>query len=779
MAITAPEPLELWAARWTDQPRESEQRRLIWDRPSALAQELFPGYRPAPHLAPIDEAYIDALNGKVDRIVISLPPQVGKSTTAAEAGPLWWLHVRPRSRVTVASYASKLAIDRGEKVRDTLITSSRRLNLELTAGSRAAAEWDLTTGGGMKCMGVGGGLTGFGSDLMIVDDPHKDREEANSRTMRQKVWGWYQSTVESRMAPGAPLILIMCMTGDTPVLMGNGTEKQLRDVRPGDTVATYENGTVTTSTVRNWANQGPDAVYSLRMKSGTVVRANARHPFLTVDENGVESWRRLRDLNPGDAIVRAMHPEGVCSESNARLTGASPPPSARACACSITAKPDGQQVIVRRPPTRGLDGVSGSKAAMGSRPTSMTVCLPSKMVGARSAGPYPKRSTDRSTGLTSSALITTTTQELCEACSATTATSSLAAGTRPPSSVPPLSTWSIGKDEVESIELNGCEDVFDIEVERTHNFIANGLTTHNTRWHEDDLTARVLTNEGRVEEGGRWRVISIPAIAEGKDAKGNLIIDPLGRQPGDPLTNPKLPGADRATLLEFWTQKRKSSGPREWPALYQQRPAPPEGAVWQFEWINMARRETREVPTTLKTIVAVDPSGTAKQTSDECGVVVVARSHDGHGWVLDDRSKIATPAEWGRVVCQAAIDWDCAEIVAEQNQGYEMVQDVMRNAWRELQRSDPKAAELPMPRVVKAHSRIGKVLRAEPVAAMYEQLIVHHVGDALDALEDQMLTWTGDGDSPDRVDALVHGLTYLLKRGGGPARSQSVAGMRL
>lgn len=508
MTITTPdEAISAWAARWSDARHEDEQRKLIWDRPSALAQELFPGYRSAPHLKPIDDAYIDALNGKVDRIVISLPPQVGKSTTAAEAGPLWWLHVRPRARVTVASYAAKLATDRGEKVRDTIITSSRRLNLELTAGSRAAAEWDLVSGGGMKCMGVGGGLTGFGSDLMIVDDPHKDREEANSGTIRRKVWGWYQSTVESRMAPGAPLILIM------------------------------------------------------------------------------------------------------------------------------------------------------------------------------------------------------------------------------------------------------------------------------TRWHEDDLTARVLANEGRVEDGGRWRVISIPAIAEGKDAKDNAIIDPLGRAPGDPLTNPKLPGADRATLLEFWTQKRRSSGPREWPALYQQRPAPPEGAVWKFDWINLARREVPDVPPTLKRIVAVDPSGTAKQTSDECGIVVVGRSHDGHGWVLDDRSKIATPAEWGRTVCQAAIDWDCTEIVAEQNQGYEMVQDVLKNAWAKIE--DPRAQHLVRPRVVKAHSRIGKVLRAEPIAAVYERLEVHHVGDALDELEDQMTGWTGDGDSPDRVDALVHGLTYLLKGAPGPARSRSVAGQVL
>ncbi|MGC7970003.1 Hint domain-containing protein, partial [Salmonella enterica] len=80
--------------------------------------------------------------------------------------------------------------------------------------------------------------------------------------------------------------------GDTPVLMADGSERPLRDIRPGDEVATYEGGRLTTSTVKNWRNNGPDSIYRIRMKSGVEVRANARHPFLTV-KDGNETWTRL------------------------------------------------------------------------------------------------------------------------------------------------------------------------------------------------------------------------------------------------------------------------------------------------------------------------------------------------------------------------------------------------------------------------------------------------------------------------------------------------------
>ncbi|MGZ7356436.1 hypothetical protein ACXWRW_10100, partial [Streptococcus pyogenes] len=91
---------------------------------------------------------------------------------------------------------------------------------------------------------------------LLIDDPFKNQQQADSAREREKVWEWWTSVAQTRLAPGAAVILIMCMTGDTPVLMADGSERPLRDIRPGDEVATYEGGRLTTSTVKNWRNNG-------------------------------------------------------------------------------------------------------------------------------------------------------------------------------------------------------------------------------------------------------------------------------------------------------------------------------------------------------------------------------------------------------------------------------------------------------------------------------------------------------------------------------------------
>src|SRR6185312_7122864 len=89
----------------------------------------------------------------------------------------------------------------------------------------------------------------------------------------------------------------------------------------------------------------------------------------------------------------------------------------------------------------------------------------------------------------------------------------------------PLDTFEITTDEIVSITPFGYEEVFDLQIDRTENFIANGLVSHNTRWHEDDLAGRLLAQQGAG--GEQWKVLSLPAVAKEDDA--------LGRKPGDPL----------------------------------------------------------------------------------------------------------------------------------------------------------------------------------------------------------------------------------------------------
>lgn len=181
------------------------------------------------------------------------------------------------------------------------------------------------------------------------------------------------------------------------------------------------------------------------------------------------------------------------------------------------------------------------------------------------------------------------------------------------------------------------------------------------------------------------------------------------------------------------------------------------GALWQRSSIDDSRR--REAPEELeRIIVAVDPAASSEEGSDETGIVVVgcARDADGYmrGYVLADRTIRGAPDVWAKRAVSAYREFEADRIVAEKNQGGEMVEAVI------------KAADRNVP-VNLVHASRGKLVRAEPISALYEQGRVHHVG-RFDELEDQMCTFSIDYDrkngSPDRMDALVWGLSFLFNK---------------
>lgn len=185
-----------------------------------------------------------------------------------------------------------------------------------------------------------------------------------------------------------------------------------------------------------------------------------------------------------------------------------------------------------------------------------------------------------------------------------------------------------------------------------------------------------------------------------------------------------------------------------------------EGALWATELINETRISKEELPKLIRKVVAVDPAATSKESSDETGIGTSGRSAIGHGFVLEDHSGHYSPAEWGRKAVQLhdRIGADC--IVAESNQGGEMVEDVIKNAAKKL--FDEGARETPAIKVKLIHAKDGKRVRAEPVAQMYEEAAIHHVG-SFPELEDQMTTWdASDGSaSPDRLDWMVYSMIDL------------------
>lgn len=196
-----------------EQKRTHLQRgRILADlgeSPLDLAAKLDRNYHPRPHLKVISDAITEIHKGVNDSLIIVCPPQSGKSVTAAVWTPLWWLLNHPRHRVIVASYSEGLAVKRGKAIRTLIDQHSERLGMSLKYGSTAATDWDLETLGGLKSVGVGSGLTGHPGDLLILDDPHKDRQSADSVVQREAVADWYSSVFLTRRSPGAPVIIIL------------------------------------------------------------------------------------------------------------------------------------------------------------------------------------------------------------------------------------------------------------------------------------------------------------------------------------------------------------------------------------------------------------------------------------------------------------------------------------------------------------------------------------------------------------------------------------------
>ena len=181
-----------------------------------------------------------------------------------------------------------------------------------------------------------------------------------------------------------------------------------------------------------------------------------------------------------------------------------------------------------------------------------------------------------------------------------------------------------------------------------------------------------------------------------------------------------------------------------------------EGALWTTSALEGIRCD--DLPDLDRIVVAVDPSTTGGAASDECGIVVAGfksaeRVQDWRAFVLADCTvQGASPAEWAHAAIRAMEQFGADKLVAEVNQGGQMVQEVLRQV-------DPL---VPYKGV---HASRGKVARSEPVAALYEQGRVRHVR-GLDLLEDQMCRMTAQGydgkGSPDRVDALVWALHELM-----------------
>jgi hypothetical protein len=539
----------------------------------------------------------DVAAGLSPRLMILMPPRHGKSELASVNFPAWHLGRHPEHEFIACSYNLSLAMKFSRMVKQIINDVAYKPVfplLTLDQNNQSTEEWGITgERGGYVAAGIGGPITGKGAHVLVIDDPVKNAEEADSGDGREKVWEWYLSTAYTRLAPGGGVLIIQCMTGDTPVLLPNGTTASLSSLRAGDAVMSYSCGRLVPTRVTAMRSNGHDRVLKITTKSGKIVRANGRHPFLTYHE-GILQWARAKHLTTGHTIV-AVRDSAVSGRAwAAPLLGASCQRSAGGSVPPTMANRSGWTDIARRLRTLCRAAPPASNTATASLLSSTTRWLRRKTAAVLSAV-----SLSHSVRLgTGAALYASTTAMRLGAfggCSATTATLPLDTRELNALRLPWPNTSDFTTDRVISVEPAGTEEVFDLQVEHTENFIANGLVSHNTWWHDDDLSGRIqqMMRTGIDDPDiDQFVVVKYPAIAETDEylaPNGDIVYD----EPGDPsqqlnillrskgeALHPERYDLNKLNRIRALNRKNDGGDGRWWSALYQQNPVPDDGGYF-------------------------------------------------------------------------------------------------------------------------------------------------------------------------------------------------------
>lgn len=189
--------------------RHFEAPARTWTTPGDLAKVITPKTVQTPALDLIDQELVRLMDEPDGRLIISMPPQEGKSTRVAKHFPVWALTQNKDLRIVTASYGQGLANRNGSAIRNAIATHPE-LGLKIAPDNGSKSEWTIDGHeGGVLSVGIGAGVTGRPADMLIIDDPVKDRKEADSETYRENVWEWWTDSASTRLAPGAPVVLIL------------------------------------------------------------------------------------------------------------------------------------------------------------------------------------------------------------------------------------------------------------------------------------------------------------------------------------------------------------------------------------------------------------------------------------------------------------------------------------------------------------------------------------------------------------------------------------------
>jgi predicted phage terminase large subunit-like protein len=589
------------------------------------------------------------------RALVSVPPRHAKTETFLH-GIAWGLAQNPRLQFGYVSYAADFARSKSRRARDL----ARASHVVIRPDADALNEWRTLDGGGVLATGIGGPLTGHGVDILLVDDPHKNREEAESALLRQGVYEWFTSTGVTRVEPHGSIIAVHCIAESEPVLMADGGWLPVESVKPGDQVVAYERGQFVPRRVLAQRQTGTDEI--LRVKSARKsLRVNARHPFLL--ESG--EWCPAGCLLPGDRVVVCDAPVGGeepfddefvwlfgfligdgwvtswkrhnhCKRRNKVYTSRSwclcvaqsvyPELNARVHS-AIT------RYFGRAPKTQNgyyrLDSnAAGRKlvalglhgGAHGKRipPWVYRLTPALKRAFLRGHADADRHEVARCLDSTrissvSKALINDVRLLAISAGLRCGRISSFRERVRAPHSreAKDYECFSVGinfatspekAERIVAIEADGHAPVYDLTVEGAENFVAQGFVVHNTRWHPDDLIGRLQRESEKFEETGgaegeHWDSINLQALDE---------------TTGEALWPERWP----AEVLE---RRRRTIGEYEWAALFQGRPRPRGAKLFRdpvrYDEPSVAER---------RLVIGVDVAATKGSRADWTVAVVLA-----------------------------------------------------------------------------------------------------------------------------------------------------------
>lgn len=807
----------------------------------AFIAAVDPVYKFGTHLKKLGALLMEVEDGAKDRIAVSMAPRFGKSQMISIYYPAWYLGKHPDHQVIVASHTVDLAVDMARKVRNLMKTPEYRKvfpGVEIAADAKAAGKWNTTKGGVVYATGVGGALAGRGAHLIIADDPISEQDIKSGNTSSlDGVYEWFRNGLRTRLMPGGRLAILHCLVGDTQITMGDGSQKPLLDVRPGDMVASYDGGRIRSAKVLLWANQGLDDVYTIALRSGDILRGNERHPLL-VNQDGVEKWIKIRDLKPGMLLVStkgvSVHPTtkqsgGFAKSATTTTWQHGKPPGGFLYALSTKtfhalrravqglgnlrlsrvlvrhAKPEngpGKRTLMQSNTPLGTT-VSGKenyavtraagllriaegfalhagaktekpsvrpwglrtialrsavnptlKCGMGSPGRSMTKCWPTKQGAAIFVMRRHMGAILRPLGQSARWLWTTTIAQVRSVRFYAARAISLLRSATPLSCFNgPLSTLTTTLDEVLSITPSGREEVFDIQVEGTENFLANGVVSHNTRWHSRDLIGRLVKDAALNEDGDQYEVFEFPAILEFDNPAPEA-------DPTSPTFDPDVPKTLQKSLWpEQWSLesllRTKASMPAwQWNAQYQQNPTAQEAAIIKREHIKWWPHET---PPNLEFIVqAYDTALTTKARSDYsvCQTWGVWSTEDGlQNCILlnSARGKWEFP-ELKKMALQQAKDWNPDSIIVEAKASGQPLIDEMRRSGLFVQDYSPGKGQ-------------DKIARVNSISDMFAsgQIWFPETGWATGVVEELLAFPAGEND--DQVDALSLALIRIRKGG--------------